>query len=172
MTTRRVRRRVDLDDDEHVPAFVTETARRVPRCCACGCDVSDARSLWTLCEACIGRSLEIPATPVPRHPQGTHAMIVELAQRMRLKLARGDVEREKVVPASVLWHEERFLSRGLDPSSARRLSESLAVDSIHRAGCERCKADVGAITDTLLSPEEEKERLAGVGRTFLPGKRA
>jgi hypothetical protein len=95
-------------------------------------------------------------------------MIVELAQRMRLKLSRGEGKREKAIPAAVLWHEERFISCGLDPSSARRLSESLATDSIHRAGCERCKADVGPITDTLLRPNEEIERLSGIGRSYLP----
>jgi hypothetical protein len=158
--------RADLDDGD--PPFVQERDAKVPHCVKCGLEVTTALSLWTLCEVCIRRSLELPATPVPRHPQGTHAMIAGLAQRMRLKLDRGEGKREKVVPASVLWHEGRFLSRGLDPSSARRLSESLATDSIHRAGCERCKADVGPITDTLLRPEEETERLACVGRFYLP----
>lgn len=165
MTTKR--RRADLDDEE-MPAFVTEASRPVPRCCRCGRDVITARSLWTLCEECIRHSLELPATPIPKHPQGTHAMIVELAKRMCATLSKRADEHGNAIPAAVQWHVERLVNRGLDEASARRLSEAMATDPTHRAGCERCRADTGAIESNLLQPQEDTVRLYEIGREFIP----
>lgn len=165
MTTKR--RRADLDDED-VPVFVTEVVRRVPRCCGCGREVITARSLWTLCGECIRHSLEIPATPIPRHPHGTHAMIGELARTMALSFGRGDDDHAPLPTDAVLHHEARFLARGLDHGAARRLAEALATDPSHRAGCAICQDDVAAIVEQLEKPRQDTERLARIGRDHLP----
>lgn len=161
------RHRKDLDDGDP-PAFVNEREKTVPHCCRCGREVPQARSLWTLCEECIRQSLEIPAAPMARHPQGTQGTISELARKLALTLARSAGNHTQIPPSAVLWHEERFRRRGVDPVAALRLAEGLAADPVHRAGCEQCRGDLVEIETQLLRPKDETARLVEVGKSHLP----
>lgn len=173
MTTRR--RRVDLDDADDVPDFVSQATapeKPIPQCLRCGGTFPKAKALWIICEECEERELrELSAkceVPMTRHPQGTHAMIGELARKVALSFGQGDGDRTPLPPAAVLHHEARFLARGLDPGAARRLAEALATDPSHRAGCAICQGDLVAIVEHLEKPSQETERLEQIGREHLP----
>jgi hypothetical protein len=157
---------VDLEDDPD-PPFVSERETPIPHCCRCGRDVPQARSLWTLCEYCVNGDFELIAA-TPRHPQGTHAMIGELARKVALSFGQGDGDHTALPPAAVLHHEARFLARGLDQGAARRLAEALATDPSHRAGCAICQGDLAAIVERLEKPCQETERLERIGQDHLP----
>jgi hypothetical protein len=170
MTTKR--RRVDLEDDPD-PPFVSEREKPIPHCCRCGREVPRAKTLWTLCAECVNRELEItpgtfPLTSQEGHHTSTGAVIGQLARELALKLASRAGDHTPLPPAAVLHHEARFLTRGLDQGTARRLAEALATDPSHRAGCAICQGDLAAIVAQLEKPSQETERLERIGRDHLP----
>jgi hypothetical protein len=132
--------------------------------------VPSSKSLWTLCEYCINADLEIVEAP-PRHPQGTHALIVDLAREMALQFPDGNGNHAPLPPAAVLHHEARLMARGVDQSAARRLATAMATDPAHRVGCAVCQAGSEEIRTRLEDPQAEVERLARVGREHLPRRR-
>ncbi len=124
------------DPDDATPAWVSEPQQKIPRCVSCGRDVPAARQLYTLCRVC-----QDPAPSkklVLRHPQGTHALIGDVAQK--LGWTQGIVEDAKgnVLVGPALAHYDNLRKRGLSDASARRLAESLVIDAAHRALCMVC----------------------------------
>lgn len=162
--------RKDLDDGDP-PGWVNERVKKIPRCCRCGNEIQGARCLWTLCEGCVHEELGISQAHVSTHPTRADGLITDLAAKMVASLTSRDAN-EKRVPAAVLWHHEQFLKRGLDHRAARRLAQSLAVDPVHRAGCERCRGDLVAIERELIAKQVELEHLANVGGGYLSKRSA
>jgi hypothetical protein len=122
--------------DDEVPAFVKEPTKRVPICLRCGADVLSARSLYTICEACICRDLGI----VKATGSGSVRQVIsELARKFTEEMSHHSMVKG-VTSSAVVEHANRLRRRGLSDSMARRQAEAMVNDDQHVTQCELCRS--------------------------------